>query len=102
MLAIGLQQVESHNLALRHLFYAALADIASLRLVSPPPGPLATALVAAALPPDVDSKLLRVQLHDGRKIVLKMAEKRWFNGIRFSPHIFNIEADVGRPWQRFG
>jgi selenocysteine lyase/cysteine desulfurase len=23
-----------------------------------------------------------------------MAEKRWFNGIRFSPHIFNDETQV--------
>ncbi|MDB5680671.1 MAG: aminotransferase class V-fold PLP-dependent enzyme [Sphingomonas bacterium] len=96
MLAIGMHRVEAHNLALRHLFYAALADIASLQLVSPPPGPLATALVAAALPPGVDSKLMRIRLHDRHRVVLKMAEKRWFNGIRFSPHIFNVEADVGK------
>jgi hypothetical protein len=23
-----------------------------------------------------------------------MAEKRWFNGLRFSPHIFNNEGQV--------
>jgi selenocysteine lyase/cysteine desulfurase len=96
MLTTGMQRVAAHNLALRHLFYAALADIASLRLVSPPPGPLATALVAAALPAGVDSKLMRIRLHDTHRVVLKMAEKRWFNGIRFSPHIFNVEADVGQ------
>jgi selenocysteine lyase/cysteine desulfurase len=25
---------------------------------------------------------------------IKMAEKRWFNGIRLSPHIFNDEEQV--------
>ncbi len=94
MLAIGIERIEAHNLALRQRFYAALADVAPLRLVSPPPGPLATALVAATLPPDVDSRLLRTRMHDRHRIVLKMAEKRWFNGIRFSPHLFNVEGDV--------
>jgi selenocysteine lyase/cysteine desulfurase len=94
ILAIGVGRIEAHNLALRQKFYASLADVPSLRLVSPPPGPLATALVAAALPPEIDSKLMRMRMHDRHRIVLKMAEKRWFNGIRFSPHLFNVEGDV--------
>ncbi len=26
--------------------------------------------------------------------MVKMVEKRWFNGIRLSPHIFNTERDI--------
>jgi selenocysteine lyase/cysteine desulfurase len=96
IMAIGMARIEAHNLALRNLFHAALAGIPALRLVSPPPGPLATALVAVALPPNIDSKLMRVRLHDRHRVVLKMAEKRWFNGIRFSPHIFNGVTDVDK------
>jgi len=94
--AIGMARIETHNLALRDLFYMALADIPALRLVSPPPGDLATPLVAAALPGNIDSKLMRVRMHDRHRVVIKMAEKRWFNGIRFSPHLFNSEPDVDR------
>ncbi len=28
------------------------------------------------------------------KLVLKQTEKRWFNGMRMSPHVFNTEADI--------
>ena len=29
-------------------------------------------------------------------VILKTVEKRWFNGLRISTHIFNTEADVDR------
>jgi len=61
-----------------------------------PPGPAATALVAAYLPDGVDSSALRGALRTNHKVIVKMAEKRWFNGIRLSPHIFNDEEDVDR------
>ena len=28
------------------------------------------------------------------KLVVKVAEKRWFNGTRLSPHIFNTESEI--------
>jgi selenocysteine lyase/cysteine desulfurase len=31
-----------------------------------------------------------------RGIVVKMAEKRWFNGFRLSPHLFNTVDDIDR------
>lgn len=94
--AIGIARIESHNLSLRNRIYSALSNIPSLRLVSPPPGPLATALVAAELPARIDSRIMRQRMRDRHRIILKMAEQRWFNGIRFSPHIFNDEAEVDR------
>jgi selenocysteine lyase/cysteine desulfurase len=37
---------------------------------------------------------MRERMHDRHGVVVKMAEKRWFNGIRFSPHIYNNEYQV--------
>jgi selenocysteine lyase/cysteine desulfurase len=90
----GMPAVEQHNAALRNRAYAGLAAIARLQVVSPPPGPLATALVAAKLPPDIDAERVRNTLREKHGVIIKMIEKRWFNGIRLSPHVFNTEADV--------
>lgn len=94
MLAAGIGRVEKHNNALAERIYAGFASIPQLALVSPPPGPLATALVAARLPDAVESGALRLRMRARHRISIKMAEKRWFNGIRFSPHIFNDERQV--------
>jgi selenocysteine lyase/cysteine desulfurase len=96
MALIGMARVEQHNLALAGRIYEAFACMPVLKPVSPPPGPLATALVAARLPPAIDSQSLRSGMRDRHGISIKMAEKRWFNGIRFSPHIFNDEGQVER------
>jgi selenocysteine lyase/cysteine desulfurase len=92
--ALGMTTIEQRIIGLRNRFYAQLGNFAALRLVSPPPGPLATALVAVVLPAEIDSKAMRDRLHDRHGIIVKMAEKRWFNGLRFSPHIFNDEGQV--------
>jgi selenocysteine lyase/cysteine desulfurase len=92
----GMAAVQARTLALRHLAYEGLARIPRLRMVSAGPGPMATAMVAAYLPPEVDSRAFRDRLRIGHKVIVKMAEKRWFNGIRLSPHVFNDEADVER------
>jgi selenocysteine lyase/cysteine desulfurase len=94
LLATGAAAVEMHNLALRNRFWSALSNIPSLRLASPPPGQLATALIAVALPERIDSMALRERMHDRHGVVVKMVEKRRFNGIRFSPHVFNDERQV--------
>jgi selenocysteine lyase/cysteine desulfurase len=96
MKARGMESVESHNLALRNRAYAGLMKIPRIKLVSPPPGANATALVAFMLPPEVDSIALRMRMHDKYKVVVKQEEKQWFNGIRLSPHIFNTEDDIDR------
>jgi selenocysteine lyase/cysteine desulfurase len=97
MNARGIAQVAAHNLALRNQAYAGLARLPRLKMVSAPPGdPMATALVAARLPDEIDSKAFRERLRDGYGLIVKMAEKRWFNGFRLSPHLFNDAADVDR------
>ena len=57
---------------------------------------MATALLAAYLPARVDSGAFRQAMHDRHGVVVKMAEKRRFNGFRLSPHLFNTEDDIDR------
>jgi selenocysteine lyase/cysteine desulfurase len=96
MMEIGMPRVEQHNLALARRIHTAFAGMPELEVVSPPPGPLATALVAARIPDAIDSRILRRRMQDRHGVVVKMAEKRWLNGIRFSPHIFNDQEQVER------
>lgn len=96
ILSLGMARVEQHNLALAARIYKAFARMPALELVSPPRGALATALIAARLPATIDSQALRLRMRERHGISIKMAEKRWFNGIRLSPHIFNDEAQVDR------
>lgn len=92
--AIGMVEVERRIVALRDRAYEAMMQIPGLRVMGPPPGPLATALVAGLLPERIDSAELRTNLRDRHGVVIKMVEKRWFNGVRLSPHLFNTEADI--------
>lgn len=94
MRARQMTAVESYNFELRNRAHAGLQKISKLRVVSAPPGPLATALVAARLPADIDSRQVRDVLRERHGIIIKMVEKRWFNGIRLSPHIFNTAAEI--------
>ncbi|HJZ80854.1 MAG TPA: aminotransferase class V-fold PLP-dependent enzyme [Pyrinomonadaceae bacterium] len=90
----GLAAVEKQVIDLRDRAYAALTKISKIQLVSPPPGPLTTALVSFKLPDSVDSRAFRDVLLKKYRIVIKVGEKRWFNGNRISPHIFNTERDI--------
>ncbi|HVR92015.1 MAG TPA: aminotransferase class V-fold PLP-dependent enzyme [Novosphingobium sp.] len=90
----GMAAIERRNLDLRTRMYEGLREIEGLRVVGPPPGPLASAIVACALPDALDSRMVQQALHDRHGILVKMAEKRWLNGLRFSPHVFNTIADV--------
>jgi selenocysteine lyase/cysteine desulfurase len=90
----GIAAAGTQNLRLRNRAYEGLKKIAKVQLVSAPPGPLATALVAFRLPERVDSRAFRNTMHQKYKLILKQTEKRWFNGMRISPHVFNTEADI--------
>lgn len=86
--------VEKRIIQLRDRAYEGLTKIPQIQLVSPPPGPLATALVAFKLPESVDSAEFRTLLQKKYHIVIKVIGRRVFNGSRISPHIFNTEKDV--------
>jgi selenocysteine lyase/cysteine desulfurase len=94
MKARDMRAVEQRTVGLRDRAYAGLAKIRQITLYSPPPGPLASSLVAFKLPDAVDSREFRDRLLSKYKIVVKIAEKRWFNGTRLSPHIFNTESEI--------
>jgi selenocysteine lyase/cysteine desulfurase len=91
---IGMAAIERHGLALRNRAYEQLLQVRKLRVVSPPPGPSATAIVACVLPDYIDSRALRDTLLAKHGIIVKMAEKRQFNGFRLSPHILNTELHI--------
>jgi selenocysteine lyase/cysteine desulfurase len=90
----GMATVEKRIIELRDRAYTGLTKFSKIQVVSPSPGPLTTALVSFKLPDSVDSRAFRDLLLKKYRIVVKVAEKRWFNGIRISPHIFNTEADI--------
>ena len=94
MRAIGMAQVERRNIALRERAWTGLSKIERLRVVGPPPGPLQSPIVAAVVPDATDSADLIHALHDKHGIIVKMVEKRRFNGIRLSPHLYNDEAQI--------
>ena len=94
MKARGMHAVEQRAVGLRDRAYAGLAKIPQITLYSPPPGPLASSLVAFRLPDAVDSREFRDRLLNRYKLVVKAAEKRWFNGTRLSPHIFNTDSEI--------
>jgi selenocysteine lyase/cysteine desulfurase len=92
--AAGMANVEGRIMALRARAYAGMQAIPKLTMASPPSAALGTGLVAARLPDAHPSDALRDRLRDRHRVMVKMVEKQWFNGIRLSPHIFNTDADV--------
>lgn len=94
MSAIGLGRIETHNLALRNRLYAALQNVSRLRVVSAPPGPLASALLTYRLPDEFESRAFQQRMREKHNIELKVVPKNWFNGNRVSTHLFNSEQDV--------
>jgi selenocysteine lyase/cysteine desulfurase len=92
--ARGVAKIEEHNLALRNRAYQELAQLAGLKMISLPPGPLSTALVSFALPPELDSRAFQQKLREKYRLITRYIPKEHFNGLRLSPHVFNTEQDV--------
>ena len=74
--------------------YEQLVGMKKLRVISAPPGPSATAIVACILPDNIDSMAFRDTMLARHHIIVKMSEKRQFNGFRLSPHILNDEVHI--------
>ena len=91
---IGMDRIEAHNGALRDRLFAALRDVAKLRVVSAPRGPLASGLLTFTLPDDIESRAFQEMMRTRHDIELKPVPKNWLNGIRVSMHLFNTEHDV--------
>jgi selenocysteine lyase/cysteine desulfurase len=89
----GMRTVEQRIIELRDRAYTGLTKISKIQVVSPPPGPLAAALVAFKLPDTIKANAFRQVLLNKYRIVIKVTGK-WFNGNRISPHIFNSETQI--------
>ena len=89
----GIAATEAQNVRLRNRAYEGLKRIAKVRVVSAPPGPLATALVAFELPEAVNNVAFRNTMATKYNVILRQTGTSW-NGMRISAHIFNTEADI--------
>jgi len=92
--SIGITKIEAHDLLLRNRLYDRLSGMKNLTIVSPPPGPLASPMLACLLPDSIERGAFNRMLYDKHKLSIRATHKQWFNGIRFSCHIFNTEKEV--------
>lgn len=93
--SVGINKVEEHNLKLRNRLYDLVSMIPSLKIMSPARGQLASPMLACLLPDlIVDRAAFSRMLLDKHKLSIRATHKQWFNGIRFSCHIFNTEKEV--------
>jgi selenocysteine lyase/cysteine desulfurase len=90
----GITKIEEHNLGLRNRLYERLSSIPGLKIMSPAAGPLASPMLACLLPDTIERTLFVKMLLDKHKLSIRPTHKQWFNGIRFSLHIFNTEKEV--------
>jgi selenocysteine lyase/cysteine desulfurase len=92
--AEGMTETERRILALRDLFWRELSALPRVTMASPPPGPLASGLVAIRLPDAIEARPLLVRLRERSGVIARAIPAEWFNGLRFSTHIFNTEAEM--------
>ncbi len=92
--SVGMDKVEAHNLSLRNRLYERLSPIKKLNIVSPAAGPLASPMLAAIIPASIERTSFVKMLLDKHKLGIRPTHKQWFNGIRFSCHIFNTEKEI--------
>jgi selenocysteine lyase/cysteine desulfurase len=83
---------ETRNLRLRNRAYEALKKITKLRVLSAPPGPLATTLLTFRLPDGVEHMPFFTSMRDKHKVMLRGVPR--LKAMRLSPHVFNTEADI--------
>jgi selenocysteine lyase/cysteine desulfurase len=91
----GITKVEEHNLSLRNKLYDRLSGMNKVTIVSPPAGRLASPMLACKIPDTIDRTSFVKMLLDKYQLSIRPTHKQWFNGIRFSIHIFNTEKEVG-------
>ena len=92
--SVGITKVEEHNLSLRNRLYERLSGIPGLKIVSPAAGPLASPMLAGIVPDTIERVSFVKMLLDKHKLSIRPTHKQWFNGIRFSCHIFNTEKEI--------
>jgi selenocysteine lyase/cysteine desulfurase len=92
--ATGMAEIERRILALRNLFWRALSALSGVTMASPPPGPLASGLVTIRLPDEMEARPVMLRLRERHGIMVRAIPADWFNGLRFSTHVFNTQAEI--------
>ena len=93
----GMAKVEAHNLRLRNRLADRLGAMAGLTIVSPPAGDRASPLLTALLTERFDRRAVTQALLERHQVAIRATHPEFgFNGIRFSMHEFNTDADVDR------
>jgi selenocysteine lyase/cysteine desulfurase len=100
--AVGMAAVESRVLELRNRLYGALRSQFRLRVLSPPPGPLASPLLAFELPDGFEDGPFASRLQERYGISVRPLSPLIPRGIRVSTHVFNSETDVDRLVEALG
>lgn len=90
----GAAAIEAHNLPLRDRLWHELPKLSGVRVLGPPPGPLASALIGFRLPDAVDAARLRSTLLAKHRINIRAVDKKQFNGLRASLHVYNDDRHV--------
>lgn len=92
----GIENIEQQNLSLRNQLYHSLLRETKLDILSPPPGSMASPLLSCRLPENINAGRLSSLFLETYKISFRPVHKQWFNGIRFSLHVFNTEEEVDK------
>jgi selenocysteine lyase/cysteine desulfurase len=93
--SVGISKVEEHNLTLRNRLYEKLSHIKNLKIVSPVIGsPLTSPMLACMIPETIERTSFVKMILDKHNLSIRPTHKQWFNGIRFSCHIFNTEKEI--------
>jgi selenocysteine lyase/cysteine desulfurase len=92
--SVSITKVEEHNLSLRNRLYERLSSIPQLKIMSPPTGSLSSPMLACLIPDSIERTSFVRMLLDKHKLSIRPTHKQWFNGIRFSCHIFNTVKEV--------
>lgn len=90
----GMQKVEAQNLKLRNKLCAMLSTLDKLTIVGPPAGHMASPLLSCRLPESIDATSFSRMLFEKHHISVRPVHKQWFNGVRFSLHLFNTLKEV--------
>lgn len=92
----GIEKTEEKNLSLRNRLYHSLLNETKLNIQSPPPGVMASPLLSCRLPENIDAGKFSSLFLETHKISFRPVHKKWFNGLRFSLHVFNTEEEVDK------